>query len=106
MPNRQEYQLPPSCPAPHGSAVADPGGDPRLAANGPAPIQETLTLRLVEIGKLVNVNYLSGLLGISPLQIVQDLTELGRRPHVSQTLTYELAAMVAVKHGFYPVKVG
>lgn len=106
MSNRQEYQLPKSCPPPHGSSFADPGGEALAAASGPAPIQESLTLRLVEIGKLVNVNYLSGLLGISPPQIIQDLTELGRRPSLCQTLTYELAAMVAVKHGFYPLQVG
>ena len=108
MPSRLEFLLPSGCPPLASSSLQERRGIANLemAKTKTLPVPVTTVFRMVEIGNLVNVNYLSGLLGISPTQIVDDLTELGRRPGACQTLTYDLAAMVAVRRGFYPVKVG
>jgi len=106
MSSRLEYLPPQGSPSLPSSPLVEVSGIANLEMAEPTPARAIAILGVVEIGNLVNVNYLAGLLNISPQQIINDLTELGRRPAACQTLTYDLAAMVAVRHGFYPVKVG
>lgn len=57
-------------------------------------------LQSLEIANPVAVKDLAALLGRKPFEIIADLIELKVMASVDQSVTFELAARVALKYGF------
>jgi hypothetical protein len=62
--------------------------------------KEQTLVNSVEIGSRVTVKDLAALLGLKAFEILVDLLELKVMATANQTITFEIAAKVARKHGF------